>query len=217
MLHDGRCQRRRLRLLVTIGLLTAGACGGTKPASTVAKGVTTTTTTSIATTTSLTTTTSSQSGSTTSSTSETTDGRSSVPTSSTLAPGATSIDDSYVRQTSNLDHQFVQTRINGVDYSNALLMRPESTSANGVIQLDAGRSQTRFVGDLGIPDSQEDQTAYTVVISVDNAAPVLTTQIAFGQTKPINLNITNALRLKITITSLDRNYGYVAIGSPQFG
>ncbi|MCW3043656.1 MAG: hypothetical protein JWL57_1814, partial [Actinobacteria bacterium] len=92
---------------------------------------------------------------------------------------------------------------------------PRNASAN--VQIDAGRSKHRFVGSLGIPDNQSSGASYQVDISLDNAAPVYSTVVNFGETKNIDLDVTKALRIKITVLWKAGQSGEVAIGNPKLG
>ena len=38
----------------------------------------------------------------------------------------------------------------------------------------------------------------------------------FGESKPIDLDVTNALRIRITISSKTRESGTIGIGNPRF-
>jgi hypothetical protein len=141
-----------------------------------------------------------------------------VSTSTTLATADTAVDTRYVPQTSNAEVTSGPAGINGTTYSNALLMKPayRFSGPNASLEIDAGRDFTRFRGDLGIPDDQPSSTAYDVQISLDNAAPTVSTQVRFGETKTIDLDITNVLRIKIALTSISDCCNKVGIGNPRF-
>jgi hypothetical protein len=104
-----------------------------------------------------------------------------------------------------------------VAYSNALMMTPSESASE--LQINAGRSRKRFLGELGVPDDQPSGTVYKVEISMDTAAPVYSVDVRFGETKQIDLDVTNVLRIKIRLTSLsgmkDYRYSQIAIGSPR--
>jgi hypothetical protein len=140
--------------------------------------------------------------------------RESVP--STPPPGAadTAVTSLLIPEnTANYD--FGQATINGVDYAQALKIYPRNSPLN--VQIDAGRSKHRFVGSLGIPDNQSSTASYQVDISLDNAAPIYSAVVNFGETKNIDLNVTNALRIKITVLLKAGQSGEVAIGNPKLG
>jgi hypothetical protein len=40
--------------------------------------------------------------------------------------------------------------------------------------------------------------------------------VHFGETKKIDLDVSNVLRIKISITSSTSNSGHIAIGDPRF-
>jgi hypothetical protein len=140
-----------------------------------------------------------------------------MPTTTTMPPAEASVDADDVKEHEEISYSFGAATINGVKYANALIMRPDSyRDAASRLEIDAGRSRKRFLGDLGIPDSERSATAYKIEISLDNAAPVFSTEIRFGETRKIDIDVTNVLRIKIVaspITCCDA----VAIGSPRFG
>lgn len=140
-----------------------------------------------------------------------------VPTSTTLSPAETALDKDYVPE-ADMGFEFGRDTINGVSYSNALEMRPSSSSTTQ-LQINAGRRMHRFLGDLGIPDDQHSTNAYKVEISLDGSAPIVVYDIRFGETKKIDIDVTNALRIKVSVTPVSVS-GYdnqLAIGSPRFG
>jgi hypothetical protein len=139
-----------------------------------------------------------------------------VPTSNPLILAETTIDDTNRRTfvpESTLNFWFGQSTINGVSYTNALLIR---VSYPGRVEINAGRSRSRFLGELGVPDDQKSGSAYKVDVSFDNAAPVLSTEVRFGQTKRLDLDVTNVLRIKISISPIAGSWGDLAIGNPRF-
>jgi hypothetical protein len=135
---------------------------------------------------------------------------------STPTPGAADTPvTSLLIPESTTNYDFGPTTINGVDYAQSLKISPRNASAN--VQIDAGRSKHRFVGSLGIPDNQSSGASYQVDISLDNAAPVYSTVVNFGETKNIDLDVTKALRIKITVLWKAGQSGEVAIGNPKLG
>jgi copper chaperone CopZ len=120
------------------------------------------------------------------------------PIPSTPTPGAADTPvTSLLIPESTANYDFGPTTINGVDYGQSLKISPGNGTVN--VQIDAGRSKRRFVGSLGIPDNQSSSASYQVDISLDNAAPLYSTVVNFGETKNIDLNVTNALRIKVTV------------------
>ncbi|MEA2593520.1 MAG: hypothetical protein QOD62_3351 [Actinomycetota bacterium] len=135
---------------------------------------------------------------------------------STPTPGAADTPvTSLLIPESTANYDFGPTTINGVDYAQSLKISPGNASVN--VQINAGRSKHRFVGSLGIPDNQSSGASYQVDISLDNAAPIYSTVVNFGETKNIDLTVTNALRIKITVLWKAGVAGTVAIGNPKLG
>jgi hypothetical protein len=104
--------------------------------------------------------------------------------------------------------------INGVSYVNALRLYSYRTSQK--VEIDAGRRRTRFLGVLGIPDNETSASVHQVDISLDNAAPVLSVLLKFGETKNIDLDVTNVLRIRITSIAQSNTGDSIAIGNPRF-
>ena len=105
-----------------------------------------------------------------------------VLTSNPLTLAETAIDDrALVPQSDDVSFRFGQSTINGVSYTNALLIRVIRSDYPGWVEINAGRSRSRFLGDLGVPDDQKSGSAYKVDVSFDNAAPVFSTEVYFGQ------------------------------------
>jgi hypothetical protein len=134
-----------------------------------------------------------------------------------MPPAEAAIESDGVRDRERLGYAFAATRMNGIAYSNALILEPDKYNQGvGRIELDAGRSHVRFLGDLGIPDTERSSTAYKVEISLDDAAPVFSTEVRFGETRSIDLDITKALRIKILVSPIGC-CDNLAIGNPRFG
>jgi len=104
--------------------------------------------------------------------------------------------------------------IDGVGYVNALQMYSDSTPDK--VEINASRARKRFLGTLGIPDDQRSTSSHMVEISLDGAAPVYSVIVNFGETKAIDLDVTEILRIRITVSSKTRESGTVAIGNPRF-
>lgn len=146
-------------------------------------------------------------------TSLTTGGRSLVST--TIAPtqaDAMVTEALIVESTNSIDIRPLS--VNGIGYVNALQMY--SAPNPGKVEINAGRSRKTFLGTLGIPDDQKSTSSHQVEISLDNAAPVLSVIVNFGESKPIDLDVTGVLRIRITISSKTTSSGTVAIGNPRF-
>lgn len=112
--------------------------------------------------------------------------------------------------------EFEQETINGVAYPNAMTI-PTSTYPTKV-EINAGRARKRFIGALGVPDTESSASVHHVEISLDDAPPVFSTDLKFGETKDIDLDVTNVLRIRITVllTTRDPSYSSIAIGNPRF-
>lgn len=136
-----------------------------------------------------------------------------APAPEPLTPAETAIDDRTFVPESTVTFGFRESTINGVFYTNALVMSVHRPSR---IEIDAGRSRSRFLGEFGVPDNQKSGSAYQVDVSFDNAAPVLSKRVHFGETMRLNLDVTNMLRISISISPIARSRGYVAIGNPRF-
>lgn len=104
--------------------------------------------------------------------------------------------------------------INGTQYVNG--MKIYSGTSPGKVEIDAGRRRKRFLGTLGIPDDQKSASSHLVEISLDGAAPIFSATVNFGESKAIDLDITDVLRVRITVTSKTRESGTVGIGNPRF-
>lgn len=137
------------------------------------------------------------------------------PVSTTIAPTAadTVVNRSLVFE-STTSYDVTPSAINGTTYPNALLIYSDRNPDK--IEIDAGRRRNRFLGTLGIPDKESSSAAHQVDISLDGAAPVFSTLIKFGESKPIDLDVTGILRIRITVSSQGGGNGYVGIGNPRF-
>lgn len=210
MIHKRGTLRATAWALLAATMLLAAACGGGGDSSDEAKDETTTTTTTSTTSTT----------STTVSSVGTSAGGSfgTVSTSTTLAAADTAIDTNHVPEKIEMQVESKPAAINGTSYSNALVIRPDiyRDEPSSRLELNAGRDYKRFRGDLGIPDDQSSTTAYKVEISLDNAAAALSTEVRFGETKAIDLDITNVLRIRIVITPISTCCNTLAIGNPRF-
>ena len=131
-----------------------------------------------------------------------------VPTASEVALDAT-----FVVERHGVAPAFTRTSINGTVYPNGLVIDTFSYEREWRIEIDAGRDYTRFRGDLGIPDNQPSATFYRVEIILDNGSPALSAEVRFGETKTIDLDVTNVLRIRIVLTP--NGEGDIAIGNPR--
>jgi len=195
---------RRVALLSTVAVVVAlmAACGGGSTKATSATSpvtaLTVTTTSSVPTT----------EGSTTSVV-----GRSPVPTTGKASAADVEIDRTFVPE-ATASYEFSQTALNGTLYSNALVMTGGTSPQK--VEINAGRNHAKFRGVLGVPDDGKSSSNFQVDISLDGAAPVFSALINFGETKDIDVDVSNILRIKITVVSKGSSYGNVAIGNPRF-
>ncbi|MBW3668585.1 MAG: NPCBM/NEW2 domain-containing protein [Actinobacteria bacterium] len=139
-----------------------------------------------------------------------------VPTTTTApASPEVSVDRDMVAETRNTRTTVEEASINGTTYPTALVMAPlrYAVDRDWRVELDAGRDYRRFRGDLGIPDDQSSSTAYRVDIVLDNGPPVLSVEVRFGETKTIDLEVTNVLRLGIVLSP--GSFGAIAVGNPR--
>jgi hypothetical protein len=152
-----------------------------------------------------------------SSTTPTTVYRAPLPTTTSLPPAATALNEELVPEAEEIEHSFEGVTMNGVAYTNALLLVPYED--RGRVEINAGRSRRVFTGDFGIPDNAPSSSAYKVDISLDTSAPVYSAEIRFGETKKFSIDVTNVLRIKITVTTVTEIPccdGSLGIGNPRF-
>lgn len=109
---------------------------------------------------------------------------------------------------------FDQVTMNGVTYPSAMVVYSNQDPQR--VEIDAGRKRDRFQGSLSIPDDQTSESAHQVDISLDNGPPVFSALVRFGETKQIDLDVSGALRIKITYVSVGARDGRFGIGSPRF-
>ena len=126
----------------------------------------------------------------------------------------TAIDEGRVPEKDVCSLSFGTRSINGTTYTDAMNAQLCSSPDPGRIEIDAGRDFGRFQGDLGVPDDEPSDSVYEVQISLDNGAPVFSSEIRFGEIRKIDLDVTEVLRIKIAITPLSRSR-VIAIGNPR--
>lgn len=128
------------------------------------------------------------------------------------------VDGDMVAERRNTRTTVEETSINGTTYARALVMEPVRYAADRDwrVEIGAGRDYRRFRGDLGIPDDQSSSTAYRVDIVLDHGPPALSVDVRFGETKTIDLDITDALRIRIVLSpGPSGSFGDVAVGNPR--
>lgn len=211
MLSNGLGKNRLLRVCALAAAVVMVGCGGGDDKDVKVAAQATTTTVAPTTTEPVTTRVTSASSST--STSLTSGTRTPVTTTIPATPAEAMVTDALiVESTASADVKPLS--IDGVGYVNALQMY--SGSSPGKAEINASRARKRFLGTLGIPDDQKSTSSHMVEISLDGAAPVFSVIVNFGETKAIDLDVTNVLRIRITVSSKTRESGTVAIGNPRF-
>jgi len=141
--------------------------------------------------------------------------RSLVPTTALPSVADARIGKSLIPEATT-GYEVEPTTINGVQYANALRIGSQRTAVK--VEINASRSRQRFLGTLGIPDDQKSSTSIQVEISLDNAPAAFSTVVNFGETKKIDLDVTNALRVKVTVLTKtgESSSPVIAIGDPRF-
>lgn len=128
------------------------------------------------------------------------------------------VDGEMVHETRNTRATVEEASINGTTYPTALVMEPVRYAADRDwrVEIGAGRDYRRFRGDLGIPDDQSSSTAYRVDIVLDHGPPALSVEVRFGETKTIDLDIIDALRIRIVLSpGPSGSFGDIAVGNPR--
>lgn len=144
-----------------------------------------------------------------------------VSTTATTTPPASAevpVDGDTVAETRNTRTTVEEASINGTTYPTALVMEPLRYAADRDwrVELGAGRDYRRFRGDLGIPDDQSSSTAYRVDIVLDHGPPALSVEVRFGETKTIDLDITDVLRIRIVLMpGPSGSFGDIAVGNAR--
>ena len=139
-------------------------------------------------------------------------GRSLITTTSAPSAAATDLARELIPE-ATASYDFDQVSINGVQYSNALRISAFTTPQK--VEINAGRAHDKFLGVLGIPDDQKSASMVQVDIGLDNAAPIFSTVVSFGESKNIDIDVPAVLRIKITVTSKTSSSAYVAIANPR--
>ena len=95
-------------------------------------------------------------------------------------------------------------------YTRSILVDP-SNGPVAFVEYDVARKYTRLVGQVGLRDDVSSAASYKIEIFVDGSQ-VYDQTIGLGQVTPIDLDLTNVLRLRIQVTDLspvDRGREYV--------
>lgn len=93
------------------------------------------------------------------------------------------------------------TKANGKSYSHGLLMTPPG-SGIGTVEYDFSRQYRKLSGELGL-DDKSDSAAIGKVEIYGDGRQLLAQDVPFGTTTPVDLDVTNVLRIKITVASVD--------------
>jgi hypothetical protein len=171
-------------------------------------------------------TTSSSSSSTTSTSSTTTSTSIGGTTSSTMKPISTNgggtllAKDRIPQQSVGYGVDIEPATVNGVSYPTALVtgITCSSSPRTESLEIDAGRAEKRFTGDLGIRDDQTSDSLVHVEVAVDDNPPIFVDDVAFGQTKKLDLDISGGLRVRISYQSktvrCQQSATVVVVGQP---
>lgn len=134
-----------------------------------------------------------------------------VPTSSpTTSLGARPLGQSDIASPSGVG-VFGSLLIGGRAFNNAL--RIPSGPLPVTIEVNVGRNTREFRGTIGIPDNEFSAEAHRVTISRDGVV-IYMTDVSLGKSETFVLEVTGALRMGITVSSLTGQSGFVAIGDP---
>jgi serine/threonine-protein kinase len=93
------------------------------------------------------------------------------------------------------------TKANGKSYSHGLLMTPPA-SGIGTVEYDFSRQYRKLSGELGL-DDKSDSAAVGKVEIYGDGRQLLAQDVPFGTTTPVDLDVTDVLRIKITVASVD--------------
>lgn len=91
---------------------------------------------------------------------------------------------------------------NGKSYSHALVLEPSEYATLGVREYDFSRQYRQLKGDLGLGDKSDSAAVGKVEIYGDGRQ-LLAQDVPFGTTIPIDIDVTDVLRIKITVTTVD--------------
>ncbi len=94
------------------------------------------------------------------------------------------------------------TKANGKSYSHGLLVTPVPSGSVGTIEYDFSRQYRKLTGELGL-DDKSDSAAIGKVEIYGDGRQLLAQDVPFGQTIPVDLDVTDVLRLKVTVATVD--------------
>lgn len=103
------------------------------------------------------------------------------------------------------DYQSYDTgtaKSNGKSYSHAVTISPYASGSPGSVEYDFSRQYRQLKGDLGLGDKSDSAATGKVEIYGDGRQ-LLAQDVPFGTTTPVDIDVTNVLRLKIIFSTVD--------------
>lgn len=94
-------------------------------------------------------------------------------------------------------------KTNGKSYSHGLLVDPNG-SAVATIEYDFSRQYRKLTGELGLDDTSESSAVGKVEIYGDGRL-LTEVDVPFGATIPVDVDVTDVLRIKINVSVVDGN------------
>ena len=94
------------------------------------------------------------------------------------------------------------SKANGKTYSHGLLVTPASNGATGTFEYDFSRQYRKLNGELGL-DDKSDSAAVGKVEIYGDGRQLFAQDVPFGTTVPVELDVTDVLRIKITVSTVD--------------
>jgi hypothetical protein len=98
--------------------------------------------------------------------------------------------------------------VNGGSYAKSVSLGVSSSSSTDFGEANLGRSCIRLVAVLGLADDSDTTVRYTASVMADAVTLYTHGGIALGQSFPIDVNLTNGLRLRLEATKTSGNFGY---------
>ncbi len=93
-----------------------------------------------------------------------------------------------------------QAQTNGTVYTRSVLLDPSGRDVS-FVEYDVARKYTRLVGQVGLRDDASASAVYKIEVFADGSQ-IFDQTIGLGQIIPIDLDLTNVLRLRIQVTDL---------------
>jgi hypothetical protein len=100
---------------------------------------------------------------------------------------------------------FGQAQVNGEIYTRSVLLEPYSDEPS-FVEYDLGRGFERIVGTVGPRDDVDADSLYKVEIFADGVS-VFDQDLVLGHVAPIDLDMSNVLRLRLQVTDLNYSGG----------